>query len=209
MTYPRVCVDENLRVDPSTGQLSLQPWAVPRPVIDVKATSTKDGTLVNTPYLPGKLLIEQKVSWINNSPVDQMLLITVTRGPKNWITSNPNAVQFRDRWSRTIDADPAEPIVSGIFNSQTGSAVDLGTNTTAEPNPGKQYMWRDTHSSDEWLNPAIGPGSRFQLWYRCYVWTPPPWSDNANLNSPQHSAAAAYARIQVMAFPQQGSVVIG
>jgi hypothetical protein len=45
--------------------------------------------------------------------------------------------------------------------------------------------------------------------YRCYVWTPPPWSDNANKNSPKHEAAARWARIQMIAFPQQGRLVTG
>jgi hypothetical protein len=41
------------------------------------------------------------------------------------------------------------------------------------------------------------------------VWTPPPWSSNANKNAPEHQAAANYTRIQLLAFPQQGDVVVG
>ena len=66
----------------------------------------------------------------------------------------------------------------------------------------------DAHSSDEWLGP-LGPGETLNLWYRAYLWTPPPWSDNANKSNPQHNFTAAYTRIQFIAFPQQGTVVAG
>jgi len=55
----------------------------------------------------------------------------------------------------------------------------------------------------------LAPGQRLNVHYRTYVWTPPPWSDNANKNSPQHQAAARYSRVQLQAFPTQGSLVVG
>jgi hypothetical protein len=140
-----------------------------------------------------------------------MVLIRVTRGSKSWLLSNPNAVQFRDRWTYAIDREdltPAIPVTTGIYNSQVGSAIDAGTNSVAEPNPGRQWVWADTNCSDEWVGP-VAPGDRLNLWYRCYVWTPPPFSDNGNKNSPIHTASAAWARIQLTAFPMQGSVVSG
>lgn len=204
----RVCVSENLVVDENTGYLRMAPWAVPRLVADEKADSEGDGQLLSTTSLPGKLLVDQKVSWRNDTPLDHMVLIRVTRGHKSWITSNPNAIQFRDRWSWAIDNAPVLPTVSGLFNGQTGSAGDTGTNSVAEPNPGEFWHWWGAGSADEWVGP-IGPWQRISVWYRMYVWTPPPWSDNANKNNPVHVANGNWARVQLIAFPEQSTLVAG
>lgn len=207
---PRVCVDENITTD-AAGLPMLQPWSVPRLVADVRAVSGGDGKLFPEQALPGKLMIDQRVGWRNDSPLESMVLIRVTRGSRRWIVSNPNAVQFRDRWTWVIDPDdltPAMPVTTGIYNSQVGSALDVGTNSVAEPNPGMQWVWSDANSADEWVGP-VPPGEKLNLWYRCYVWTPPPFSDNGNKNSPRHEAYAGWARIQLIAFPTQGTVVSG
>lgn len=208
-TEPNVCIGENLTTDDG-GLLRMQPWAVPRVVADVKALSKDgDGKIFQTTALPGKLLINQKLAWKNDTPIDQGALIRVTRASREWITSNPNAIQFRDRWSYAVDAEPAVPVTTGIFNSQADSADDLGTNSVAEPAPGKQWIWTPVTCFDEWVPYPIAPGETLNVWYRCYVWTPPPWSDNANKNSPEHVARANWARIQLWAFGQQGTVVTG
>lgn len=209
-----MCVGENLIVGPD-GALQLAPWSVPRNVVDVMAVSGGDTTkLLETRTLPGRLLIDKRVKWFNDTPVDHQVRFLVTRRWRRWIVSNPNAIQFRDRWSSSITpkgsdrVDPALPVVSGIFNSQTGSAGDIGTNTVAEPFPGKFWHWWGTNTSEEWLGP-VKPGDLFQAHYRAYVWTPPPWSNNANKNSPAHEAEAGWARLQLQVFPEQGKLVTG
>ena len=207
---PRVCIDQNLTTD-DIGLLRMQPWAVPRLVADVIARSGNDGTLFPETALPGKLMIDQRVGWRNETPLESMVLIRITRAEKLIVVSNPNAIQFRDRWTTIIDPDdiaPSVPLTTGIYNSQCGTAIDLGTNSVAEPNVGKQWLWIDLNCSDEWVGP-VPPGSKLNLWYRCYVWTPPPWSDNANKNNPRHEARAGWTRIQLIAGPQQGTVVVG
>lgn len=210
-----VCVAENLLIG-EDGKLRLAPWSVPRNVVDVVATSGADTTkLLAHDTLPGVLLISRKVAWTNDSPVDHMVRAMITRRWKRWVTSNPNAVQFRDRWSSAITpkdtnppVEPDEPLTSGILNGQTGSSIDTGSNTVAEPNPGKFWHWWGTNTSEEWLGP-LKPGETLRLWYQSYVWTPPPFSDNANKNSPGHEASAGYARVQLMVFPEQGKLVTG
>lgn len=207
---PNVCVDENLTTD-DAGMLRIQPWSIPRLVADVKVLSGGDGTMYPEQSLPGRLLMNQQVGWRNDSPLESMVLIRVTRASKAWITSNPNAIQFRDRWTYVIDPDnvtPSVPVTTGIYNSQVGSALDSGTNSVAEPNPGKQWVWTDTHCVDEWVGP-VPPQHYINLWYRMYVWTPPPWSDNSNKNAPLHKVFAHWARIQLMSYPVQGTLVTG
>lgn len=215
MTSPTVCVAENLTIGPD-GQLRMAPWSVPRNVVDVVAPSGGDTTkLLATETLPGRLLIDRKVLWHNDTPVSHMVRVLVTRRWRRWVTSNPNAIEFRDRWSSAITAagsttviEPAEPVVSGYYNSQTGSACDTGTNSVAEPTPGKFWHWWGTNTAQEWLGP-VAPRETLRVWYRGYVWTPGPFSNNANKNSPAHEAEAGWARIQLQAFPQQGELVTG
>lgn len=201
-----VCIDENLSAD--NGVLSLSPGAVPRIVVDQLALSGGDGVVIPQVSLPGKLMIDQLVTWTNTNPLDQMVLVRVQRSRRDWVVSNPNAIQIRDRWTTAIDDVPDEPITTTTYNSQVGSAIDLSTNTIAEPNTGKMWGSFDAHISEEWVGP-VGPGEALSLWYRCYLWTPPPWSDNANSGSPEHSARVRSTRLQLISFPQQGTVVAG
>jgi len=187
----------------------MAPWSVPRLVADVMLQSTGDGDLVETQYLPGKRLMSQQLSYRNDTPVNMTMLIRVTRRWKRWIVSNPNAIQFRDRWSWAIDSPAVEPTTGGIFNSQCGSAGDLGTDSVAEPNPGLFHHWWGSNSADEWPWLPLNTGQTFNFWYEMYVWTPPPWSDNANKNNPQCVTEAGWSRVQLIAFPQQGALVFG
>lgn len=206
-TEPNVCLDENLTTD-EAGALRLQPWSVPRVVVDVRALAAGDGKVYPTTAPPGKLLIDRKVSWRNDTPLEQMIRIRVVRASRSIIVSNPNAIQFRDRWTYAVDAEPSVPITIGPVNGQSGASVDLSSNSVAEPNPGVLWTWSPTCSHTEWWGP-LEPDQQFNLWYRCYVWTPPPWSDNANKNQPNHDARANWARIQLKAYPEQGTLVSG
>lgn len=212
---PSVCLAESLVVN-DDGELQLAPWTVPRNVVDVLAHSGGDTpALGEVITLPGRLLIDKQIQWTNDSPVDHQLRVEVTRRWKRWVTSNPNAIQFRDRWSSAITAKditfvtPEIPVVSGIFNSKTGSAGDVSTNTVAEPNPGKFWHWWGTNTQEEWIYPVLRPGETFALWYRAYVWTPPPFSNNANKNAPAHEVEAGWTRITLHAIPEQGKLVVG
>lgn len=215
MSTTAVCIGENLTIG-DDGRLRMAAHSVPRNLVDVIARSGADTTaLLATTTLPGVLMIDRQVQWKNDSPVDHDIRIEVTRRWKRWITSNPNAVYFRDRWTWTITAKgdplvvPEIPVVSGIFNSNAGSASDTGTNTVAEPNPGIFYHWWGTNTGEEWLPLPVRPGETLTVWYRLYVWTPPPFSDNANKNAPTHQAEAGWSRIALMGFPDQGQLVTG
>jgi hypothetical protein len=205
---PRTCIDENLTVD-DNGQLCFRPWAVPRPVRDVRVQAPSS-TTAKFPQItmPGFLLVNQQIGWVNDSPLECEMLLSVFRSWKEWETSNPNVLQFRDRWTWAIDRTPEEPVTTGIFNSQTGGGIDLGTNTVAEPMPGRQWVWMNANMSDEIVGP-VPPGSKINMWYRMYVWSPPPWSDNANKNNPKHTAKANFVRLMMTALPQQGTLVTG
>jgi hypothetical protein len=215
MVNTAVCVGENLQIT-ADGRLQMARHSVPRNLVDEIVKSTGDtNSLGETATLPGRLLMNKQVQWTNDSPVDHDIRIEITRRWRRWVTSNPNAVQFRDRWSWVITPAgaasitlPQEPVTTGTVNGQVGSAEDTGTNTVAEPNPGVFYHWWGTSVGEEWIGP-VKPGETVAVWYRMYVWTPPPFSDNANKNAPVHQAEAGWARIALMGFPEQGQLVTG
>lgn len=208
-TEPNVCMDENMTTD-AAGQPQFEPWAVPRPVVDLKVQSGGDGRLIKPEIsLPGKRLISQKFSWLNDTPIEQPVLIRVTRASRSILTSNPNAIQVRDKWNYAIDNNPEEPITTTVHDGQFGGAIDLGSNSVAEPVPGRLWLWSDTCTVDKWVTPLLKPTQTVNVWYQCYVWTPPPWSNNANKNSPQHEVYVNWVRLQLIVHPMQGNVVVG
>lgn len=201
-----VCTDRNMKI--TAGVLGVEKWSVPRFVVDTTVNSTGDGSLTQQTTLPGKLMIDASASWVSDSPLDTMMLIRITRGARWCLTSNPNYVQFRDRWTFALDDTPRVPDVSNTFQAAFGGSCDRGTggDSIGTPWAGKHWYYSDpTMTEDFQLVPS---GSTFNMAYRCYVWTPPPWSNNANANTPVHSATANNVRIQLIAFPTQDTAAV-
>lgn len=204
----QVCISKNFNID--GNELSLEPWSVPRHVFDTTYNSTGEGAYTQQTTLPGKLMVDSGVmSWTNDSPLPAQVLLRVSRAYRNYVVSNPNVVQIRDRYTVGLNgAAPRVPDTSNLYQGATGGGVDLSSNTVTQPIPGKLFLWEDRCITEDFFGP-IDPGEDFKAWYRCYLWTPPPWSNNANDNAPQHEAYVRSARIQMIAFPQQDAGVFG
>lgn len=202
-----VCVSRNMGID--GGVLDIEQHSVPRHVLDQTFNSTGDGTFGVQTTLPGKLMIDSGIlSWTNTSPLDARVLLRIQRAYRDWQVSNPNAVQIRDRYTVAIGgADPRVPDTSSVYNGQSGASMDVGAQFNGTPYIGVYWEWEDGTMMEDWLGP-VAPGQVIKVWYRCYLWTPPPWSNNANNNNPLHSANVRSARIQLMAFPTQDTAVV-
>lgn len=202
-----VCVDRNLKI--AAGVLGIEKWSTPRLVVDQSFNSVGDGTLAVNTTLPGKLMIDSGVlSWASDSPLDSNILIRVGRGYRDLLTSNPNAIQVRDRWTTKVGtASPQDPNPSTVFQSQWGAAMDIGTTNAALPYAGRYWLASDAQITEDWY-PALHPGETLKIWYKCYAWTPPPFSNNANNNSLQMTVNVRSARIQLWSFPVQDTDVV-
>lgn len=200
-----VCVSRNLTI--TAGALGIAPWSVFRLVADVTGTSTGDGSLSAQTRLPGKLMIDQQVSWTSDSQLPTRMLLRVTRAYRSIITSNPNAVQLREAIEHAIDATPRVPDPSRLVFSQCGYALDHGTDNAALPWIGRAFLDVDSTSTDVWFTDSLPAGSTLNVHYRTYAWTPPPYSNNANGNSPHHEAHARWTRLQLFAAPTQDEAI--
>lgn len=200
------CVSRNLSID--GGELGIEPWSTVRIVFDATYNSVGDGTFGSQIIPPGKLMIDSGIqSWTSDSPLPTMLLFRVQRAYRDVRVSNPNAVQIRDRWTTSLSGtDPASPDTSSTFQGQTGAALDRSAYPDATPFPGQYWVYEDAAMTEDWIGP-LPAGEVFKFWYRCNLWTPPPWSANANNIDPQHSANVRSTRIQIMAFPTQDPAV--
>lgn len=204
---PSVCVDDNMLVT-DDGVLRMSKWSVPNLLRDVMVKSGADGKISPTIHAPGKLMMNQQIVVKNESPLDVNILITVTRHWRDIVVSNPNAIQLRDRWTYRTERMPEEPVTTTIFNGQLTGSIDVQSNSVAEPNPGRAWVWSGSNSAQEHVF-GVAPGDDFYLWYQAYGWTPPPFSDNANKNSPQHVLNAYWTRITLETEPTQGRLVAG
>lgn len=202
-----VCVTRN--TDIVGGDLSIAKWALPRMVSDQYFASTGDGTFGQLTTPPGKLMIDSGIqTWTSDSQLPTRVLLRVQRDRRDLLVSNPNAAQIRDRYTYTINGtNPRVPETSSVLQGQTGASIDLSSNFAGTPFIGRFWVYDDQHMIEDWIT-TLEPGAAFKYWYRAYLWTPPPWSNNANANSPQHSATIRGTRIQVWAFPTQDTAVL-
>lgn len=203
-----VCVTQNTEI--TAGVLSIAPWSVPRIVHDTTYNSVGDGAFTALTTLPGKLMIDSGIiSWTNTAPLEAMVLLRIQRAYRNWVVSSPNAVQIRDRYTYAIGgADPRDPDTSSTYHGISGGSLDSGINYNGATIGGKYWDWEDGTLLEDWLGP-VPAGAELRLWYRCNLWTPPPWSNNANAGSPEHSASVRSSRVLLMAFPTRDTEVTG
>lgn len=204
----QVCITQNTEID--AGVLSIAPWSVPTIVHDTTYNSVGDGTYVALTTQPGKLMIDSGViSWTNTAPLERMVLLRIQRAYRNWVVSSPNAVQIRDRYTFAIGgANPRDPDTSSTYHGISGGSLDSGIAPNGSTLGGKIWDWEDGTLLEDWLGP-VPPGQDLRVHYRCNLWTPPPWSDNANAGSPEHSASVRSSRIVLMAFPTRDTEVTG
>lgn len=202
----QVCVSQNF--DISTGALGVQPWSVPRHVFDQTYASVGNGPFGSQTSLPGKLMIDSGVqAWTNTAPLPANVLFRLHRGSRYFTTSSPNVVQIRDRYTTSIGDIPRVPNTAGQYQGASGGGMDRSTNVVGTPFPGQIQAWEDASITEDWLGP-VPAGETLYFHYRAYLWTPPPWSNNANYAQPFHEATVDPVRIQLMAFPTQDQGVM-
>ncbi|RJO72967.1 hypothetical protein D5S18_22075 [Nocardia panacis] len=202
---PQVCVDRNLRI--AGGQLGIEKWAAVRLVAETTAVSTGDGAITGNGLTsqPGRQMIDAALSWKSDSPLRLMMRLQVIRAYRTIICSNPNAVQIWDSWTAAVDAVPRTPDNYSAANGLTTFGFDVGTDNASQPSKGVISQDYPVSATEDWIE--LPAGSTLSVRYRCYVWTPPPWSNNASANQPVHEADARSVRLRLWAYPSADEAV--
>lgn len=201
---PSVCTDRNLAI--TAGVLGIEKWSAPRMVAQQSATSTADGS-ISSPITtqPGTQLIDASMSWVSDSPLDLWMRLQIIRSYWSIHTSNPNVIQIWDSWMTGVDEAAAIPNNYGAANGLCTLGIDVGVDTNSQPFGGIIQQDYPVNSTEDWIQ--LPAGSTLNVRYRCYVWTPPPWSNNANANSPNHAAYARGAKLRLWAYPSADQAV--
>ncbi len=108
-------------------------------------------------------------------------------------------VQIWDSWTTAVDATARTPDNYSAANGLTTLGLDVGTDNASQPWGGVIAQDYPATSTEDWIE--LPAGSTLNIAYRCYVWTPPPWSNNANANSPQHEADVRSVKLRLWAYP--------
>lgn len=204
----KVCLDRNMRITGTNPTvLGAERWSATRLVANTTVASVVDGAITKNTELPGKLMLSLTATWTSDSPLEAMMVVRITRGPRRFISSAPNVIEFRDLYTVGYDETPQVPDVSRSFTSAESAGIDRGTNETGLPTFGRIHLRRDMTCVDYLQDQPLRPGGVFNVSYRCYAWTPAPWSDNASANSPIHEAYANFVRIQLIALPTQDPAI--
>nr|WP_280505821.1 hypothetical protein [Nocardia farcinica] len=176
-------------------------------VAQASAASTDDGSIgtsgISTPT--GRPLVNTGLTWMSDSPLPLMMRLQVIRSYRTIVTSNPNAVEIWDSWRIGVGQPAADPTSYGLVNSICRLAIDHGTNSSALPNYARVHQDYPATASEEWVE--LPAGEEIDINYRCFVWTPPPWSNNASANSPLHEVYARGVKLRLWAFPMADETV--
>lgn len=196
---PQVCTSRNMTI--VGGELGIAKGSAPRMVAQVSATSTGDGAITGAGLTtqPGRLMVNAQLSWISDSPLASQMRLQVIRPYRTIICSNPNAIQIWDSWNWAIDEAARVPDTYNLVNSLCTLGVDVGTDNIAQPYYGRIHQDYPATATEEWYE--LPAGSTLNVHYRSYVWTPPPWSNNASANNPLHEAYSRGVKLRLWAFP--------
>ena len=137
--------------------------------------------------LPGMELWDDAFELTNTADHDRYVMLRIQR--PYYIAMRvpqPNALQVRDGWECRVGEDPPEPTVDvtrhyrGIWTA----SLDLGTTSASggTPHAGKIEQYSPSFRVDEIVHVPAGETIIFR--WAAWVWTPPPWSDNANDGHP-------------------------
>ncbi|ADD81137.1 gp32 [Rhodococcus phage ReqiPine5] len=167
-------------------------WHI-RPVAEVTALATKDGTVERTADPVDTITAE--VRWTNTGEDLIQVRAVVQRPSRSIVTSNPNMVSIVDGVSATAGVSPMAPLPS-VRRSGIGARLKTSRTTVASPAFGRLYVDAPEHSTDHFV--MVPPGFTIHLRYRCAVVTPGEWRTTTNGVS---EAWARFVNIKLFALP--------
>lgn len=173
-----VCVSEDFTVD-GAGQLSIAAHTRMSHVSTLSAAPVSRRKTWSEIALPGDRMWFLQSQVVNTSPVDRPVMFRLNRPYVFLSPAQPNAIQLRDKWETEVGASPIAPAVdvTESYNGVWTASVDSGP-PGGSPQRGRTFpYWPGVMVAETVMVPA---GESAVLSWAGYVWTPPPWSNNAN-----------------------------
>jgi hypothetical protein len=192
----KICTAEYLISD-TNGLGPRRSW-LPRPVDEAFLTSTKDGEIKRAP--DPVTMIDGDLTWFNNSPDDQVVVVQIHRAPRDIVVSNPGTIVLHDAWSFDIGPNPSAEVPS-VTQDAFGGKCQLDRASVAADvlTEGRYFLTGD--ESQNYVDVGVVPSMEvLHFRYVCSVQTPGVWTESTEW-APRFEAQARWARLIAIASP--------
>lgn len=192
----RVCADEFFQVDP--GRLSLSPSAIPREVTARNVASDRDGEVERV--ADEVKMVEATASWTNRNRAPARVAVRLHIGPRQVVTSNPNAVSIADWSGSAVGRNPTvdtrtryhgKHLARFRLNDPTDQGFAYGTRFDDIPD---RVIWYDFGVAE--------PEETAMVTFWSFLATPGLWRE---ASTPFFEARAYWIRMQIWAMPDGGA----
>ena len=192
----KVCVDDYMLATP--GAVGMRRNWFPRIVSERFLTSSKDGEIKRCP--DPVTMIEGDLTWFNNSPDDQEVVVQVLRAPRTVVAQSPTTVVIHDAWSHAVGVDPTADYPS-VMQDTVGGRMQIDRPETVQEDLKYGRFFFDFDSCQEWVPIGVIPSMQLlHFRYIAAVQTPGVWTTPSEFE-PSWEAHARWARLLAFATP--------
>lgn len=195
----RVCTAEGWMLSNEYGLEFADAW-FPRLIAEQFSASAEDGDVDRAPdQLP---FIDAEFLWTNTTDTVQHVAVAVHRGPRSFVTTNPNTIAFDDATSWDVADSPSAPRPS-MTNNGVGGRVQV----TRPSNQTMQFGYLLADRDDGVFYDEIGfvePEQTLHYRYMGLFSTPGTWRVPEN---PRYEMYARWVRLRAWASPAVDGVV--
>lgn len=196
-----VCVSDAFTV--TDGALGLAAWT--GAVIEsreIEEISYEWPGMTGITSLPGEALWDHTVIGTNTAGVARLAVFRLQRPYSTMLeVPQPNAMQMRDAWAYRVGPNVTAPNVSVVedYNGAWTASADSGTFSDGTTRKGRLYLYFPGSMVD--VQVRVPAGEQVALRWRGYIWTPPPWSNNADNGNGQGKYIVGYTLRTLMWLP--------
>lgn len=131
--------------------------------------------------LPGEPLWDHEIVAVNDAPSARLAVFRLQRPYSTMFeVPQPNAMQMRDGWAYRVGPGVTAPPVSVVedYNGAWTASADSGTFSDGTTRKGRLIRYFPGSMVDVQVH--VPAGETVALRWAGWVWTPPPWSNNAD-----------------------------
>lgn len=203
----KVCVSDAFTI--VDGALGLAAWTGAefyRRRVGAEVTLTQTGAI---PTLPGIELWDMVEVAVNEAHVNRLAVFRLQRPIITLIVPQPNAMQVRDRWEVRVAPRGGVPDIPGalemstaqVYNGAWTASADSGTFSNGTTRKGRMYRHFPGPMVD--VQVTVPPDHTAAIRWMGYVWTPPPWSNNADAGNATGNYACTAPMLTAMLLPTE------